>query len=497
MSGRYPIHTGLQHSVIHPGEPWGLPLEETIIPEIMKEFNYSTLAVGKWHLGMHTWSYTPVYRGFDTFFGYYLGSQNYDTHVRGGGYDLRDDYRDAQGKFVDDVRYDLKGQYSTELYSKRVVDFLGSVKTSDPPFFLYLAYQSVHEPHMVPQRYIDQYASHIHDKQEKTFAAMVSAMDEGVGNITAALEAAGLDNNTIIVFSSDNGANVGCVKHVTASNYPYRGGKRSIYEGGQRSPSFIWAPGRLKPYQNNALIHVSDWLPTFWGLASQQGALKPNHPITTQPLDGVDQWETISQNKPSAREEILLNIDPYPLGNGHQVPNYGIRWKNWKLILGSGGPPNGWYPAPSLTNGTDENPTEVTCHKPQSYVELYDIEKDPYERHNVSVLHPHVVKKLTHKLLAYNATAVPPGNRKTDPAADPKNFNNTWMPWLQDGEAEERKEEMDWRVPYNWVQQEVNEQPDPCYLQWYNQPRDNSYWGQGDDTAFWTDYLYQLLTDDE
>ncbi|XP_063694726.1 arylsulfatase B-like [Bolinopsis microptera] len=463
MSGRYPIHTGLQHFVILPGQPWGLPLDETIIPQILKEYNYSTHAVGKWHLGMHTWSYTPAHRGFDDFFGYYLGSQDYNTHIRGGGYDLRSDYWDENGQFVDDVRYDLKGQYSTELYTQRMVDLISDKKAQKNPFFIYMAYQNVHAPHMVPQRYIDQYSTHIKDGQEKTFAAMVSAMDEGIGNITAALEAAGLADNTVIVFSSDNGADVECVETVTASNFPYRGGKRSLYEGGLRSPSFVWAGGRLAHATSNALIHVTDWLPTFWGLASLQGKLKPNNPIKTKSLDGVNQWQTISENKASERTEILLNIDPYPQRCGHQLPNYGIRWKEWKLILGSGGPPNGWYPAPRLN---DLETADRTCHKPiAGLVELYNIELDPYERRNVSDRYPHLVKKLTHKLMAYNATAVPPGNMATDPASDPIHFNHTWMPWMEDGEevGENLRKNLWEMEEYNWVQMEVEELPDPCY----------------------------------
>lgn len=165
MSGRYPIHTGLQHDVIYPGQPWGLPLDETILPQILKEYNYSTHAVGKWHLGMHKWAYTPLHRGFDDFFGYYLGGENYDTHRNSKGLDLRSDYFDKDGKFVDELRWDLDGRYSAELYSEHVVDLLNGLKTQEEPFFIYLAYQSVHAPHMVPQRYIDQYTSRIRSVQ--------------------------------------------------------------------------------------------------------------------------------------------------------------------------------------------------------------------------------------------------------------------------------------------------------------------------------------------
>lgn len=432
MSGRYPIHTGLQHSVIHPGEPHGLPLDETIIPQVLKEYNYSNYIVGKWHLGMHKYSFTPARRGFDDFFGYYLGCQNYNTHMRGAGFDLRHDYWNKKGKFVSDVRYDMKGRYSAEMYAEYVGDLFAKIKTQENPFFLYMAFQNVHGPHMVPQRYIDQYTSHIKDKGEKVLAAMVSAMDEAIGNMTDSLEAAGLAENTIIVFSSDNGGDVNCVKEVTSSNFPFRGGKRAIYEGGIRSPSFVWSKGRLRPGKSDALIHVTDWLPTFWNLASLQGKLKPNNPIKTKALDGVDQWASISENKHSARKEILLNIDPAPINCGHQVPNAGIRWKQWKLILGSGGPPNGWYPAPSVVEAA---PSCSGGHK-DSWVELYNIEEDPEERRNVSHHYPTIVKHLTNRIRKYNATAVQPGNMEHDPASNPKYFNNTWTPWMKDEEVE-------------------------------------------------------------
>ena len=440
MTGRYPIHLGFQHGIIHPGEPWGLPLDEVTIPQILKEYNYSTHAVGKWHLGMHKWSFTPLYRGFDDFLGYYLGSQDYYTHIREEGFDLRSDYWDESGEFVDQIRYDLKGKYSTELYTQRVVDLISTKKIQDNPFFIYLAYQSVHVPHMVPQHYIDKYSTHIQDKSEQIFAGMVSAMDEGVGNITAALETAGLADNTIIVFTSDNGADVYCVKQVTGSNFPFRGGKRSLYEGGIRSPTFVWGRGRVKPGYSNALVHVTDWLPTFWGLASLHGKLRPNNPIRNKPLDGVDQWLTISETKISRRTEILLNIDPSPLGRKHPLPSYGIRWKEWKLILGAGGPPDGWYPAPNMTEKHGSYSTQVP-----GYVELYNIELDPYEHKNVSDRYPQIVKKLTQKLMTYNDTAVPPGNKKHDPASNPKNFNHTWMPWIVDVKEDiERGREKSW-----------------------------------------------------
>ena len=88
----------MQHYVIVPGEPWGLPLDETTLPQILKQYNYSTHAVGKWHLGFHKWAFTPINRGFDDFFGYYQGKEDYLTHIRDGGLDLRTNTFDKNGK---------------------------------------------------------------------------------------------------------------------------------------------------------------------------------------------------------------------------------------------------------------------------------------------------------------------------------------------------------------------------------------------------------------
>lgn len=453
MSGRYPIHTGLQHGVIYPGEPWGLPLDETLIPKVLKQYNYSTHARGKWHLGMHTWDYTPVYRGFDDFFGYYLGAQDYLTHYRGDGLDLRSDYWDADGNMVDELRHDLDDRYSTELYSESVIELFDKVKSQENPFFLYMAFQNVHAPHMVPQKYIDKYSTGFINKKERVFAAMVGAMDEAIGNITQALERTGLADNTLIIFSSDNGGNVNCCGQVTSSNYPYRGGKRAMYEGGIRSPSFIWGPGLMPGTVSTAMIHVTDWLPTLQHVASLEGALAPAEPIVTKALDGVNQWSAISQLAPSAREEFIINIDKKAVGCGHRIPMLAIRYQDYKLIIGeegcAGGPPCGWYPAPGLHHYDQYNMQHGVNNvlpgfiKPNSSFELYNIILDPSETHNLynRPKYQGLFRVMLAKIQQYDKGAVPPGNKNKDPRSNPSNFNNTWMPWLKQGEEVEQRGE--------------------------------------------------------
>ena len=106
------------------------------------------------------------------------------------------------------------------------------------------------------------------------------------------------------------------------------------------------------------------------------------------------------------------------------MPHAGLRWKEWKLIIGQGGPPSGWYPAPGFAD------LENACGPYDSYIELYNIIEDPSETRNVSDKFPDIVKMLTEKIQAYNATAVPLANKPRDPASNPRNFNFTWMPWL-------------------------------------------------------------------
>lgn len=269
---------------------------------------------------------------------------------------------------------------------------------------------------------------------------MVSAMDEGIGNITRVLKETGLLDNTIIVFSNDNGGNVNCVEKVYSTNYPLRGGKRALYEGGVRSPALIWGRGWIKPGSWGGLMHVSDWLPTLWSVASLQGELEPSIPVHTEPLDGVDQWDALSRHAESNRHEILHNIDPLITQCGIQVPSAALRWKSWKLILGSGGPPSEWAPAPTVTTVT----TPQNCRPTQGdhvgyqgdhvgyqgdHVELYNVVEDPSETRNLAHLHPRIVSLMTEKIGVYNATAVSPANMPLDPASNPKYFNSTWMPW--------------------------------------------------------------------
>ena len=192
MTGRYPMRYGLQTLVIFPSHSYGLPTEERTLPQALKDAGYRTAMVGKWHLGHADEKYWPQNRGFDHFYGNLVGEVDYFSKERGGLIDWQ-----RNGQFLNE------DGYFTTLIGDEAVRLIDS-HDATKPLFLYVASLAPHAPYQAPQAYIDRYKS-VADEKRRTYAAMITALDDQVGRILAALEKRNMRDNTLIVFSSDNG----------------------------------------------------------------------------------------------------------------------------------------------------------------------------------------------------------------------------------------------------------------------------------------------------
>ena len=247
MTGLYPYKMSLQRGAIGDFRPMGLPTVIKTLPEMLRGAGYSTHLVGKWHLGYCHLDYTPIRRGFDTFYG--MMSQQSDHYTReqavnkymGSGYDH---WRDSN------VSHEGAGLYSTNLWEEETVRLVTSLNSS-VPWFIELSLTAAHAPFQVPERFSDIYragrARPSGSKEEVTAwengivrMGMVTAIDESVGRIMEALRASDQHQNTLVVFSSDNGSGM------KEGNNPLRGKKGEIFEGGVRVPAFVTGPPLMK-----------------------------------------------------------------------------------------------------------------------------------------------------------------------------------------------------------------------------------------------------------
>ena len=193
MTGRYPMRYGLQTLVIFPNHTYGLPTDEWTLPQALKQAGYSTAMAGKWHLGHADQKFWPQNRGFDHFYGNLVGEVDYFTKMRGGIVDWQRD-----GKFFQEKTYYLPliGDEAVRMIEKQ---------DKNKPFFLYFASLAPHAPYQAQKAGEDRYASTIKDPTRRTYAAMITSVDDQVGRIVAALDKRGMRENTLIIFSSDNG----------------------------------------------------------------------------------------------------------------------------------------------------------------------------------------------------------------------------------------------------------------------------------------------------
>ena len=278
----------------------GMPVEEDMISEILKKVGYTNMVVGKWHMGVAN-RFHPLQQGYDEFFGFLSGGHRYfpeelvfdsieEASTNGGRWyftRLLHDYN----------RIDID-QYLTDELSDQAVKFVEREK--DGPFFLYLAYNAPHSPLQATDKYLNRF-SHVADPKRRTYAAMVSAVDDGVGRLFDSLDRNGIAENTLIFFLSDNG---GPEKNNSSDNGVLRAGKGSLFEGGIRVPFAMRWPSRL------------------------DGGMIFEHPVSSLDILAT----VIAEVKaPIASERPLDGIDlmPYLLGVEQGRPHDALFWRNY------------------------------------------------------------------------------------------------------------------------------------------------------------------------
>jgi len=425
-TGRYCMRYGMDMATA--GGPHGVPLNETFLPEVLKHEGYRTHAVGKWHLGGHAWEFTPVFRGYESYLGFLGGGESYFDHAlrwletTGGNsdYDFSRQTGERCGEGCGTVELSANNHYSTHLLTAEAERLIDAHDPSEP-FFLYLAYQAVHGPDQAPLMYVEPFAG-VKNEKRRIYSGMLAALDEGVGNVTKALKAKAMWENTFLIFTADNGGPTDMCMAQGSTNTPLRGGKCSIYEGGTRGTAFIGGGAVAasvvgQPFPH--LMHAVDWLPTLASLAGVEDSRVSN--ITNLPLDGVSQATSLSElAKAGVREEIFYGF------SGASRNGSAIRTTRWKLLRGepyNGAPvPFPGFFTPNYTlSSSHSSPIEADAYVfdngdgsllgqcSETQQRLFDLSTGDAEQDedDVAVQHPEVVLELARRLDAYLAEASP------------------------------------------------------------------------------------------
>src|SRR5688572_26850753 len=268
--------------IVGPDNRRALPWDTVTLPRALKSVGYETALTGKWHLGSLP-AEGPNHFGFDHSYGSLAGGVGPYNHF----------YK--EGKFSQTWHRNetliTESGHVTDLIANEAVTWIGARGAA--PFFLYVPFTAVHLPLKEPKEWMDKVPKTITDEVTRQYAASVMHLDDAVGRIVAALEKAGKRENTLLVFTSDNGGSTvenNDTKYtgdtypqgkLVGSNAPYRGGKGDLYEGGIRVPTVVSWPGKLKAGRIDAPVHIADWMPTLCAIAGSKPDKDPR-------WDGID-----------------------------------------------------------------------------------------------------------------------------------------------------------------------------------------------------------------
>jgi len=338
LTGRYQDRVGVPGVIrTYADNNWGyLDPNATLLPEELKTAGYHTSIIGKWHLGLESPN-TPTERGFDFFHGW-LGDMmdDYWTHRR---HDIN--YMRRNEEVIDPEGH------ATDLFTDWSVDYIKDQAKDEKPFFLYLAYNAPHFPVQPPQDWLKKVIEREKgiDSTRAKLVAFIEHMDDGIGKVVQALKDSGQYDNTIIVFSSDNGGHLPS----KANNGPLRDGKQSMYEGGLKVPTCISWPGKIKPKTVNTKPFMTmDIYPTLLAIAGS----KPKNTIEGQSFY-QDLFESSAPYDADNRSFYFVRREGGTRYGGQ--PIYAIRKGDWKLLQNS----------------------------PYEAYELYNLSEDPLEQKNL------------------------------------------------------------------------------------------------------------------
>ena len=318
ITGRYQDRFGFgRNPLFAPKDPnQGLPLTEQTLASALKQGDYKTMAIGKWHLGAYK-KQRPLNRGFDEFFGFLTGGHMYfpEDLTLADISEVKSQYAAYKTRILkNNTRVDIK-EYLTDALTNEAVSFIE--RNKENPFFLYLAYNAPHTPLQATEKYLNRFKN-IQNKKRRTYAAMVSAVDDGVGKILNKLNELNIEGNTIVFYLSDNG---GPEKHNGSDNGPLREGKGSLYEGGIHVPFAVQWPDVLPAGKKYDKPIIS--LDIFSTVVKYAG-VKPKNK-----LDGVDLVPYLTGKDSSYPHDYLF-------WRKFDQKAYAVRNRDMKLVNANG-----------------------------------------------------------------------------------------------------------------------------------------------------------------